>query len=248
MPEKDSDAKFAPIAKAASALSSEALSKVLRHRKLLIVLVHIAAFSVSLFLAFVLAFNMQLLRAWFIYQFPFLLAIAIPIKLEMFRRFKQYQGWWQYVGISDLIGNFGSFLKPEFPGVTEPRTGLSMGESTELMAKEWDVQREHQDQLALSSHVKAAGAYDAGWFDDLVVPYQGAEEDNRQGPSSRMREVELDDGMGGGTRDIVLEPEAPSTGGGDEKGSDPLAFGIISFSEPEADPLGTDDSVDVRGV
>lgn len=69
-------------------------------------------------------------------------------------------------------------FKPVFPGVTEPRTGLSMGESTEITAKQWDVQREHQDQLALSSHIKAAGAYDAGWFDDLVVPFQDAEEDN----------------------------------------------------------------------
>lgn len=69
-------------------------------------------------------------------------------------------------------------FKPEFPGVTEPRTGLSMGESTEITAKKWDVQREHQDQVALASHIKAAAAYDAGWFDDLVVPFQDAEEDN----------------------------------------------------------------------
>ncbi|MCP4300948.1 MAG: acetyl-CoA C-acyltransferase, partial [Gammaproteobacteria bacterium] len=82
----------------------------------------------------------------------------------------------------ERIGSFfkirpGHF-KPVFPGVKEPRTGLSMGESTELMAKQWDVQREHQDQLALSSHIKAAAAYDAGWFDDLVVPFNDAEEDN----------------------------------------------------------------------
>jgi acetyl-CoA C-acetyltransferase len=67
---------------------------------------------------------------------------------------------------------------PQFPGVVEPRTGLSMGESMEITAKEWDVQREHQDQLALASHVKAAAAYDAGWYEDLVVPFMDAEEDN----------------------------------------------------------------------
>lgn len=69
-------------------------------------------------------------------------------------------------------------FKPVFPGVKEPRTGLSMGESCEITAKKWDVQREHQDQLALSSHIKAAAAYDAGWYDDLVVPFEDAEEDN----------------------------------------------------------------------
>jgi acetyl-CoA C-acetyltransferase len=69
-------------------------------------------------------------------------------------------------------------FKPELPGVTEPRTGMSMGESTELIAREWGVQREHQDQLALASHVKAAHAYDAGWYDDLVIPFLDCEEDN----------------------------------------------------------------------
>ncbi len=67
---------------------------------------------------------------------------------------------------------------PELPSVIEPRTGLSMGESTELIAEEWNVQREHQDQIALASHVKAAKAYDAGWYDDLVVPFLDCEEDN----------------------------------------------------------------------
>ena len=71
-----------------------------------------------------------------------------------------------------------SFLKPDLPGVTEPRTGLSMGESMEITAKEWDVQREHQDQLALASHMKAAAAYDEGFYDDLVVPFLDVEEDN----------------------------------------------------------------------
>ena len=71
-----------------------------------------------------------------------------------------------------------SYLGPQFPGVTEPRTGLSMGESMEITAKEFEVSREHQDQLALSSHLKAAAAYDAGFYEDLIVPFMDAEEDN----------------------------------------------------------------------
>ena len=71
-----------------------------------------------------------------------------------------------------------SHFKPEFPGVNEPRTGLSMGQSTEITAKEWDIPREHQDQLALASHMKAAAAFDAGWYEDLVVPFMDCEEDN----------------------------------------------------------------------
>jgi len=80
--------------------------------------------------------------------------------------------------IKPLLRFRPSFLSPEFPGVAEPRTGLSMGESTELTAKEWDVQREHQDQLALASHMKAAAAYDEGFYEDLVVPFNDVEEDN----------------------------------------------------------------------
>jgi acetyl-CoA C-acetyltransferase len=53
-----------------------------------------------------------------------------------------------------------------------------MGESMEITAKEYGVSREHQDQLALASHIKAAAAYDAGFYEDLVVPYKEVAEDN----------------------------------------------------------------------
>lgn len=69
-------------------------------------------------------------------------------------------------------------LAPEFPAVTEPRTGLSMGQSTELTAEQWDIPREHQDELALASHKTAAAAYDSGWYDDLVVPFMNVTEDS----------------------------------------------------------------------
>ena len=69
-------------------------------------------------------------------------------------------------------------FKPVFPGVTEPRTGLSMGESMEQTAQRMGVEREHQDQLALASHVKAAAAWDSGFYEDLVTPFKGLEEDN----------------------------------------------------------------------
>lgn len=68
-------------------------------------------------------------------------------------------------------------LKPAFPGVAEPRTGLSMGQHTEQMARHWGIGREAQDALALRSHRKLAAAYDAGFFDDLVVPFRGQTRD-----------------------------------------------------------------------
>ena len=68
-------------------------------------------------------------------------------------------------------------LMPAFPGVAEPRTGLSMGQHTELMARQWGIAREDQDRLALASHQKLAAAYAAGFFDDLVVPFRGLARD-----------------------------------------------------------------------
>src|SRR6201998_3291695 len=64
------------------------------------------------------------------------------------------------------------------PAVVEPRTGLSMGQSTELMARQWQIPRVDQDQLAYDSHTKAASAWRAGFYDDLVVEDQGPDIDN----------------------------------------------------------------------
>jgi acetyl-CoA C-acetyltransferase len=71
-----------------------------------------------------------------------------------------------------------SHFKPTFLGVVEPRTGLSMGESMEITAKEWHLAREEQDQLALASHRNAAKAYTEGFYDDLVVEFLGVKRDN----------------------------------------------------------------------
>ena len=84
--------------------------------------------------------------------------------------------------------SFGE-LKPSFPGVAEPRTGMSMGDHCELMAKEWHVSREDQDKLALSSHLKAAAAYDRGFFKDLVVPFRGLDRDGFLRPDTTMEKL-----------------------------------------------------------
>ena len=71
-----------------------------------------------------------------------------------------------------------SHFKPVLPEVIEPRTGLSMGESMEITAKQWQISREEQDKLALASHQNAAKAYAEGFYADLVVEYLGVKRDN----------------------------------------------------------------------
>lgn len=68
-------------------------------------------------------------------------------------------------------------LKPIIPNVNEPRTHLSMGDHCELMVKEWKISREAQDSIALASHVNGCRAYDVGFYDDLVHPFNGLKKD-----------------------------------------------------------------------
>lgn len=68
-------------------------------------------------------------------------------------------------------------LLPKTPVIDEPRTKLSMGGHTELMVKEWKISREEQDEFAYLSHKNAGRAYSEGFFDDLVVPFNGVKKD-----------------------------------------------------------------------
>jgi acetyl-CoA C-acetyltransferase len=76
----------------------------------------------------------------------------------------------------------GMLFMPQLPRNAEPRTGLSMGEHCELMAKRWKISREAQDALAEESHRKLAAAYGRGFFNDLMTPYKGLIRDNTLRP------------------------------------------------------------------
>jgi acetyl-CoA C-acetyltransferase len=80
-------------------------------------------------------------------------------------------------------------LRPDFPGVAEPRTGKSMGEHCEDMAREWNIARDSQDELAAASHHKLAAAYDRGFFEDLVVSFRGVTRDNILRPDTSIEKL-----------------------------------------------------------
>jgi acetyl-CoA C-acetyltransferase len=63
------------------------------------------------------------------------------------------------------------------PSVSNRTTGMSMGEHTEITAKHWTISREAQDRVALESHQRAVAAWDRGFFDDLVIPFDGVRRD-----------------------------------------------------------------------
>ncbi len=56
------------------------------------------------------------------------------------------------------------------PAIANRTTGLSMGEHTEITAKDWQIGRAEQDEIALASHTNAVAAWERGFFDDLVIP------------------------------------------------------------------------------
>ena len=77
-------------------------------------------------------------------------------------------------------------LKPSLPSVDEPRTHLSMGESMEITAKKWGLRREDQDLLAMKSHLNASQAYDEGFYEDLVINFNGIRKDNNIRPDTNI--------------------------------------------------------------
>ncbi|MBS1618641.1 MAG: acetyl-CoA C-acetyltransferase [Bacteroidetes bacterium] len=78
---------------------------------------------------------------------------------------------------------------PVPPLNVEPRTGMSMGDHTEVTAKYFGIAREDQDAFALVSHQKMAAAYERGFFKDLMTPYAGLERDNNLRTDSTLEKL-----------------------------------------------------------
>jgi acetyl-CoA C-acetyltransferase len=79
--------------------------------------------------------------------------------------------------LKTLLALRPSFVLPSIPANAEPRTGLSMGQHCELMAKHWNISRAAQDELTYSSHQNLIAAYEDGFFDDLISPFNGKGKD-----------------------------------------------------------------------
>ena len=127
------------------------------------------------------------------------------------------------------LGAFKGFspseLKPVLPANGEPRTGLSMGQHCERMAREWKIPRPEQDLLAQESHHNAAGAYDAGFFDDLVTFWGGLSRDNNIRPDTSLEKL-------GSLRTVFSKsPEATLTAGNSTPLTDGAAAVLLASAE-----------------
>ncbi len=55
-------------------------------------------------------------------------------------------------------------------GLTDPTVKLNMGQTAEVLAREFAIPRKEQDEFALRSHQRAEAAWRDGWYDGEVVP------------------------------------------------------------------------------
>ncbi len=115
-------------------------------------------------------------------------------------------------------------LIPAIPRNAEPRTGLSMGEHTAIMAREWGIGRREQDELAAASHQKLAEAYEGGFLDDLVIPYLGLERDQNLRPDSTVEKLAK-------LRPVFGGPEGTMTAGNSTPLSDGASAVLLSTEE-----------------
>jgi acetyl-CoA C-acetyltransferase len=94
------------------------------------------------------------------------------------------------VGRVKLLGQLRpGQIVPDIPRNAEPRTGLSMGEHQARTTSQWGITREAQDEVAAASHVRAAAAYERGFFDDLVTPFLGLARDQNLRPDSTVEKL-----------------------------------------------------------
>ena len=72
-----------------------------------------------------------------------------------------------------MAGLRPKFFKPIIGlerGLTDPITALNMGQTAELLAHHFNIDREAADTYAMQSHHRLARAQQEGWLDDEVMP------------------------------------------------------------------------------
>lgn len=87
---------------------------------------------------------------------------------DFLQRLTKAKDWKQRLG---AIASFRpSFVVPDMPEISDPICGLSMGQTAEVLVRDFAVSREEQDRFALRSQQRAAEAIASGRFADEIAP------------------------------------------------------------------------------
>jgi acetyl-CoA acyltransferase len=128
----------------------------------------------------------------------------------------------------------------------EPDYYLSMGLTAEAVAKEFNVNREDQDQFALASHQKAKAAIENGYFRSGILPIEVEQVylDEKGKRKIKTYKVDTDEGVRADTSMEGLSKLKPAfstkgtvTAGNSSQTSDGAAF-VIVMSEKMVNELG----------
>jgi acetyl-CoA C-acetyltransferase/acetyl-CoA acyltransferase len=140
-------------------------------------------------------------------------------------------GFWKKLG---LLGRLRPrFFKPVAAlelGLTDPVCGLNMGQTAEVLAKEFGIGREEQDRFALASHQRATAAWKRGFFVDEVVPVPPVDRDTGPRPNQSLEALAklpaIFDKVSG---TVTPGNSCPITDG---------AAAIVVTTAPQREPLG----------
>jgi len=90
---------------------------------------------------------------------------------QFFTRLSRSKTFWQK--LKTLLAFRLRYLKPQIgvmQGLTDPVSGLMMGMTAEVLAREFHITREQQDEYALLSHQRALEAISEGVLQEEIVP------------------------------------------------------------------------------
>ncbi|HFB61450.1 MAG TPA: acetyl-CoA C-acyltransferase [Bacteroidetes bacterium] len=118
---------------------------------------------------------------------------------------------------------------------TNPNWWLSMGLTSEMVAREYNLKREDLDAFAADSYAKAINAIDKGYFKDQIVPITVEENYFEDGVMKTRKKVfDTDEGPRRGTTVETLSklrpafaPDGVSTAGNSSQMSDGAAFVLV---------------------
>ncbi len=123
-------------------------------------------------------------------------------------------------------------------GLTCPNTGLIMGITAENLADKYEISREEQDEVALTSHHRAAAAAESGRFGDEIVPVERTDRRGRVTVFDKDEHIRPDITAEGLAK---LRPTFKKDGtvtAGNSSGLNDGATAAILVSEEKANKLG----------
>ncbi|UBM61271.1 thiolase family protein [Candidatus Sulfidibacterium hydrothermale] len=122
---------------------------------------------------------------------------------------------------------------------SNPDWYLSMGLTSEMVAREYKLKREELDEFAANSYAKAINAIDNGYFKDQIVPITVEENYFEDGVMKTRKKIfDTDEGPRRGTTPETLAklrpafaPDGVSTAGNSSQMSDGAAFVLVVSEE-----------------